>query len=303
MARFGNAAKQADYIVNTATRFIKTRKKRPHSKGIKSAATKRNYRSPLKQASAWLKQNGQFQGLDKMTYELAESYLHTRKGKVRQKTLDMDRQALELLPLLNGKKLPIIKSQLPDGKLGKQSRAYSAEQIALIKSIQSEKFQLSTELSDAAGLRSFELLTIRPASDQPRTGNRPWSKKRFSGMSGSLYTVLGKGGLIREVMIPYHLSEKLEKHRRAKPIIKTNRKINYVSMYDIPSGQNWSQNFSQASQRYFGWSHGAHGLRHGFAQRRMNKLQSMGFSYNNALLIVSQEMGHFRPDITEIYLR
>ena len=42
---------------------------------------------------------------------------------------------------------------------------------------------------------------------------------------------------------------------------------------------------------------------HNFAQERMDELQGSGFSYDDALVIVSQEMGHFRGDITETYLR
>jgi len=303
MARFGNSAKQAGYIVNTASRVIHTRKKRFHSKEIKSTGTSRNYQGALKLAAEWLKQNGQFQGLDKMSIELAEVYLKIRSNKVTQTVLDMDRQALELLPLLNGKKLPIIKSQLPNGKLRTKSRAYSTEQVSLIQSIQTEEFGFCSEFVDATGVRAQELYTILPASEQPRTTKRPWSEKRFSGMTGSLYTVVGKGGLIREIMAPSHLAEKLEKYRLKQPIVVVDRTIKYRSYYDIPGGQRWSQNFSQASHRLFGWSHGGHGLRHGYAQKRMDELQGMGFFYKHALLIVSQEMGHFRPEITETYLR
>ena len=52
-----------------------------------------------------------------------------------------------------------------------------------------------------------------------------------------------------------------------------------------------------------GYSHGGHGLRHTYAQNRMYQLQGLGLSYEQALAIVSQELGHFRPDITEVYLR
>ena len=34
-----------------------------------------------------------------------------------------------------------------------------------------------------------------------------------------------------------------------------------------------------------------------------NTLQGLGYRYENALAVVSQELGHFRPDITEVYLR
>lgn len=73
--------------------------------------------------------------------------------------------------------------------------------------------------------------------------------------------------------------------------------------YDISGGKKWSNSFSAASKRALGWTHGAHGLRHTYAQDRMNELQKIGFNYLETLGIVSQELGHFRPDITEIYLR
>ena len=59
---------------------------------------------------------------------------------------------------------------------------------------------------------------------------------------------------------------------------------------------------SAASERALGWSTGAHGLRHSYAQERMAELQA-SLSRDAALTTVSQEMGHFRPEITETYLR
>lgn len=48
---------------------------------------------------------------------------------------------------------------------------------------------------------------------------------------------------------------------------------------------------------------GTHGLRHNFAQNRMSELTEGGMSRSSALATVSEEMGHHRPAITEIYLR
>ena len=48
---------------------------------------------------------------------------------------------------------------------------------------------------------------------------------------------------------------------------------------------------------------GSHGFRHCFAQNRMAELTGQGVSYNRALQIVSEEMGHHRIDITKWYLR
>lgn len=49
--------------------------------------------------------------------------------------------------------------------------------------------------------------------------------------------------------------------------------------------------------------HGTHGLRHNFAQERMQEYTSQGMSFNEALQHVSEDMGHHRPDITKHYLR
>ena len=45
----------------------------------------------------------------------------------------------------------------------------------------------------------------------------------------------------------------------------------------------------------------AHGLRHGYAQQRMRELMHHA-EHGLALPIVSEEMGHLRPAITQLYL-
>lgn len=48
---------------------------------------------------------------------------------------------------------------------------------------------------------------------------------------------------------------------------------------------------------------GSHGLRHNYAQNRMDTLTSNGMSYTKALDTVASEMGHHRAEITHTYLR
>ena len=117
------------------------------------------------------------------------------------------------------------------------------------------------------------------------------------------YTVIGKGGLIREVRLPPYLAQALEQRRLPEPQRLTDRGIHYPQHYDLAGGQRWSNAFSAASQRALGWSRGGHGLRHRYAQERLDELQRTGLSQAQALETVSQEMGHFRPDITLVYLR
>ena len=65
----------------------------------------------------------------------------------------------------------------------------------------------------------------------------------------------------------------------------------------------WSKSFTLRSKRELGFSRGAHGLRHGYAQARLSALKSRGLNEGIAKTILSQELGHFRKEIVEVYLR
>ena len=182
------------------------------------------------------------------------------------------------------------------------SRSYTSEQIAIIASHQSEKNQLATRIAYNAGLRSHELFSLREWRYREPSA-RPASVKKFMGRGGVSYTVQGKGGLLREVKIASELAEILESRRLAEPVTVTDRGIHYQQCYAISAGQAWSRSFSNASTRALGWSAGSHGTRHSYAQERMAELQDYGCSYDESLEVVSQEMGHFRAEITKTYLR
>lgn len=269
------------------------------SLGLASQGTERNYEQALAGAAQFLKDMGLHGGLDReLTRETAEMYLEMRSQEVGQKTLDLDRQAMQAVL---GEKLEVVKSEL---QTTLESRAYTHEQTAMVAGAQSDKHSLATQIAENAGLRAHELLTLRPVEERPADTHREYRDDRFTGRENvAIYTVEGKGGLCREVAIDKELAARLEERRLDNPQTVYDRGIGYQSQYDIGGGKQWSDSFSKASERELGWSNGAHGLRHEFAQERMNSLQENGYEYREALEIVSQEMGHFRPDITEVYLR
>jgi integrase len=118
-----------------------------------------------------------------------------------------------------------------------------------------------------------------------------------------LYTVEGKGGLVREIILTKQLASRLEEKRFTELRQVTDRGVNYTQRYDVGGGQTWSQSFSAASKRELGFSNGAHGLRHSYAQNRMKELQRNGMQYDEARKTVAQEVGHFDKKTTEAYLR
>lgn len=280
---FRSAGKQAEHAVRGLA--------------LESQGTERNYAQALKGCAEFLRENrmGTLRSLDA---EKALAYLEARSQEVGQKTLDLDRQAMQSVL---GEKLAVVKSELATALT---SRAYTTAQAQLVAGAQNDRNSLSTQIAENAGLRAHELLTIRPVEERAADTHREYRDDRFSGRGEvRIYTVEGKGGLCREVAIDKALADLLEERRLATPLSVYDRGIGYSQAYGISGGQNWSNSFSAASNRELGWSEGAHGLRHAFAQERMNALQGMGYTYGEALEVVSQEMGHFRPEITEVYLR
>ena len=267
-----------------------------------SVGTVRNIRQCLTQIARHIAGDG-LELLD-LTPARANAYLRSRAADLGQKALDGHRQALQkllihvrgLLP--EGGKLTIVRSLKPTRRHG---RAYAPHQIPMVAARQTEPNALATLIAHAAGLRAHELLTLAPPAERP-PDVRPARPEKFDGRPGTDYTVVGKGGLVRLVRVPDDLAERLEERRFDQPTRVTDRGIRYVSRYDVGGGQAWSRSFSRASHGALGWSRGAHGVRHSFAQERMDELQRR-LVYDDALEVVSQELGHFRPQITEEYLR
>lgn len=278
---------------------------------IKSIGTARGYTNCLKKVARYV--NQQFNiSLRELTPEQAKQYLDVRSEEVGQKTLDQERQAIQAMMLNVTKALDISdkKDRLSFIKSAKdeieKSRAYTNQQVSMIASAQSEKHALATQISYAAGLRAHELYTLKPLEHREveyRQEREETQNTLFNARNGMRYTVVGKGGLEREVLIPVHLVEKLESRRFAEPQKVKDRGIFYRSHYNIGGGNNWSSSFSAASKRTLFRSSGAHGVRHSYAQERMRELQRVGLSRSLAYKTVSHELGHLREAITAVYLR
>lgn len=300
MSRFRSADSQALHCVLKAS-AIGASKPAAGATRIHSLGTRRTYRVSVRIFFRWVLALRVGTDMQSIAPELGREWLLERSTVVEQKCLDNDRQALNVVL---GFDLPRVTSSYKgERQLAKQARAYTAAQVELIIAHQSPRNGFSTRLAEAAGLRAHELFTLRPASECPKTLDRDWSGNRFLGLSGALFTVTGKGGLTREVLLPAALAEQLEAWRRPKPVTVVDRGISYLNFYEVAGGNAWSKSFSDASQRALGYSHGAHGLRHSYVQRRKDQLQQAGLSEEQALLVDSQEVGHFRPDITQVYLR
>ncbi|SNB47481.1 site-specific integrase [Geobacter sp. DSM 9736] len=296
MPSFRSAKTQSEHAISQKVALGKGRHDHRQDGKIHSVGTARGYEQALKGVAAYQHEH-KLGDLRSLTAEIAHQYLHDRAAMVSQKTLDLDRQAMQMHL---GVKLEVVKSEK---ETHYSTRSYSTAQVERIASAQSDRNSLATRIAHNAGLRAHELLTIRPAIERQASTHREWSSDRFAGRDGERYSVEGKGGLVREVLLSRELARQLEMTRLAEPRQVTDRGVNYTQHYAIGGGRAWSQSFSAASQRELGFSNGAHGLRHSYAQERMEELQRGGMNYDDAKGTVAQEVGHFDKETTEAYLR
>lgn len=296
MPSFRTARAQAKHAVKQKIALGQGRHEHRDDGKIHSVGTARGYEQALKGFVEYI-QSQRLGDLLSVTVEIAKQYLSDRSAIVTQKTLDIDRQAIQMHL---GIRLDVVKSQR-ETRLS--TRSYTSTQVARIASAQSKWNSLATQIAHNAGLRAHELLTILPAHERQASTHREWNADRFAGRDGDRYTVEGKGGLVREVLLSRELVAKLEATRLDEPRQVTDRGVKYTQHYDIGGGRSWSQSFSSASQRELGFSNGAHGLRHSYSQERMKELQRGGMFYNDAKGTVAQEVGHFDKKTTGAYLR
>jgi len=307
MPSFRGAKSQATHAVSQKLAIGQSRhlNKGNESTQIYSLGTARNHTQALAGFARFLNEN-RLGDLRTATATDTLAYLAVRSGYVKQSALDLDRQAAQMHL---GQKIERVKSDLVTERGG---RAYSSEQLAAIREHLTPRNALAVELCERCGLRAHEVATLRPAAEQPRSTHRAWSDQLHTGKEGySCYTVKGKGGLIREVMIEgsgpggaaTDLAARVEATRLSAPLIRVERGVKVEQYYCLGSGQALSQAFSRGSMKVLGFSNGLHGARHTFCQKEMERLQSSGQSADFAKEIVSQLVGHFRQDIVDIYLR
>jgi site-specific recombinase XerD len=115
-------------------------------------------------------------------------------------------------------------------------------------------------------------------------------------------TVKGKGGLVRNV--PLHDSELIRWLYNITPVgekvfVKQDEKahhvINSLQSFIIRNQDKFVENIDNS--RHF------HGLRHLYAQTRYKVFVEEGLNERQAKLKVAHELGHFRAEITEVYLK
>jgi integrase len=171
---------------------------------------------------------------------------------------------------------------------GVEARSYK-DSKAIIDNLHREDHKLVATIQLEAGARINEASLI----DKTRLGGITEHLGREVGVI-KLERGDAKGGLKRDMYLPK------ETYERVSAYVAENGKLH------IPRGgqrDEYRAAIKEAAQETGQKYTGSHGLRHNFAQNRMVELKTEGMGHRVALTQVSIEMGHFREDITEHYLR
>lgn len=171
---------------------------------------------------------------------------------------------------------------------GVEARAYHRPQ-EMIDQLKDERFNLVATIQLESGSRINEASLI----DKTRMGGLA----EIRGQEMGVIHLRGpdcKGGLERDVYVPK------ETYERIKKFVAENGKLHIPRGYERDVYREALKEAAEATdQKYTG----SHGLRHNFAQDRMAQELRDGVGRSIALTKIAVEMGHFREDITEHYLR
>ena len=137
---FDPARAQAEYAVSQKIALGKGRHDHQSDGRIHSVGTARGYEQALKGFAEYLQAN-RLGDLHSATEKEAQDYLADRAAMVAQKTLDLDRQAIQMHL---GVPLEVVKSEK---ETILSTRSYTPVQVDRIASAQTERNSLATEIA------------------------------------------------------------------------------------------------------------------------------------------------------------
>ena len=260
---------------------------------IYSYATADQYRDISKDLMNYTKQQFGVKDIEKLQSEHIQAYLETKIADgVKYSTFQKYAAAMEKLEVaLNsyaqshntGREyhfdLSSVREQAREVlERTQETRAYENPR-ALIENIQNRDYKIIAQAQYEGGFRISELNHL--------------SEKNFK--EGNVFQVIsGKGGKDREVPLSK------ETYQALKSLLDKADPADGKYKFDMNDYRNALKEASKASNQEYT---GSHGLRWNFAQEKFAELQEQGKTYEQALQIVSNFLGHERPDITEHYLR
>lgn len=153
----------------------------------------------------------------------------------------------------------------------------------MIAAIDNPSHRLVATIQYESGLR------VAGASNIKESQLRGLATDKYSGKPVGIIAYVGKGGKAGIAQVSAALYQKVDTHIKTHGELRVGTDGYRLSLKEAAQGSGQSYN-------------GSHGLRWCFAQGRFAELQANGVSYEKALGVVSDELGHNRIEITYHYL-
>ena len=280
--RFGESKHEAKEIAREAG--ARTWHELGKNLDIYSYSSADSYRDVAKEAFSYIKQNFGVKDITKIQSEHIQSYLeHKIEENIKYSSFSKYAAALEKLEVAlskyTGKEYNFDLTEVRELaqqilQKTEQHRAYENPQ-KIVNAIENNVYKTIAQAQLESGARVSELNHLKLSQFKEQT-----------------IQVQGKGGKIRYL----ELSEKTYSDLKAIVLSSENQKLTF----NTNSYRNELKAACKATNQEY---QGTHGLRWSYAQSKFNELQQQGKTYEQALSIVSQLLGHNRSDITEHYLR
>lgn len=180
----------------------------------------------------------------------------------------------------------VAKAQVNHQKISKgiEGRGFVNPQ-EIVNNIRNDRADLllAAKIQHEGGVRIKEATHIRPEQ------LRGIGKDPFGGREVGVVNIQGKGGKWREIYLNKDTYKELEKatENGVFKVAKTTY-TNAVRDAALVAGQRYT---------------GTHDFRHSWVQARFNTILEMGYGTHQALSATSEDIGHVRADITEVYLK
>jgi integrase len=272
---------------------------------LRSDRTVHRYIGDLARAAEFVEQQFGVGRLARISHQQAQHYIDSRRAEgLHAATVQGYAKALETLPRVGRLSVPSRRIE----RRAQHGRAYTDDQVRLVQNLLPPSAQLATAVLLESGCRVADLASLCPAAERSLRNARVERllPNRFLGRDDwPRFTFIGKGGHEYMSCVRPETAARLAAICLEVPRAFYDRNVEHatVQRFDLPAGNRLSQQWTRASQCALGYSHGIHGLRHSFAQDRVQELIVSGIPWTIALECTRQLMGHYRPEEIHTYLR
>jgi len=265
--------------------------------GIHSTRTLNSYKTTVLNFCRFQKEKYGIKDLTKTSPDAVKAFFSERMLHSKHSTIKTELSAIEkfatALRSLSPSVAWDIEKAIEDVRidLRKMDRSQDVSRalenpLAIISELQDLNYRLIALIQYEAGFRISEATWIK---EHQLMGIK---QDPYTGKIKGCIEVCGKGGKL------YSSSVSQKTYTELQNLIVSSAKHELkVDEYDYSMSVKFAAEISEVNY------YGTHDFRHTHAQERFAELQQHGYSREDALHIVSHEMGHQRPDITERYLK